>query len=400
MGDMGLQGAYGAQGAADALRQLIKDKLERQQQQFQNNRLTANDKMNADLHAEQMRSLQEQRTGAATDRRISLANTLGDQLPAGTELATTDQGVGLLQGGGRGSLLRGNMTLPSTQSAGGMTMPDDSGTATMRGTLRSVSSPEALRSYTKLPSEKQTVDATNQADKEADNVRQAAKDTSTAAESSRYHDMLNLVARGQLSVAQAMAQIAQQNADTNRTKATTAKAPTGAERQTLAFYNRMKEALANIEPSTEGAQGLEDQIASQGLVGQWQGQVLPNVAQTKEQQLYRQAQRAFTEARLRKESGAAINDAEYAKDATTYFVQPGDKPETVKQKREARREVLNGIANTSGSAYREYYGEDAPKPRRVVSHESSTAGGPSVGDTKTFPNGTKAIYDGHGWVKQ
>ncbi len=30
----------------------------------------------------------------------------------------------------------------------------------------------------------------------------------------------------------------------------------------------------------------------------------------------------------------------------------------------------------------------------------ATAGGPQAGDVKTFPNGTKAVFDGQGWVRQ
>lgn len=155
MGDLGLQGAYGAQGAADALRQLIKDRLIRDQQTFTNNRLTAQDARDAEEHAAKMQDFRTQQSAIRQEHQTGLANTLGDQIPAGTEMAPTDQGVGLLQSGGRGSLLRGNMTLPSTQTAGGMTMPDDSGGSQITGTLRSMASPEALRSYTKLPSEKQ-----------------------------------------------------------------------------------------------------------------------------------------------------------------------------------------------------------------------------------------------------
>lgn len=144
-------------------------------------------------------------------------------------------------------------------------------------------------------------------------------------------------------------------------KGTTAKAPkpapapkpaTGAERQSLAYYNRMKDAEAEI-------QKLESDISKQGPVDQIRLQSAPNYLQSEKQQLYRQAQRAFTEARLRKESGAAIPQQEYDNDARTYFAQPGDKPETVKRKRAARQAVLNGLKFSSGKAYGEFYGAGA-----------------------------------------
>lgn len=132
--------------------------------------------------------------------------------------------------------------------------------------------------------------------------------------------------------------------------ARTTKPPTGAERQTLAFFNR---ALEGDKTAAE----LEDAIANAGLASQAQQQYAPNMLQTEGQQRYRQAQRSFTEARLRKESGAAINPSEYENDSKTYFAQPGDSPAVRKQKRDARRTLLKGLGNAAGNALREYYGD-------------------------------------------
>jgi hypothetical protein len=133
------------------------------------------------------------------------------------------------------------------------------------------------------------------------------------------------------------------------------RAVTGAERGVLAYYNRAKQASDDIQP-------LEDTIAQSGLGAQLQLQHAPNMLQTQEQQAYRQAQRAFTEARLRKESGAAIPPAEYENDAKTYFAQPGDDPKTIDQKRRGRQTVLDGLKFSAGRAYDEFYGEAAGKP--------------------------------------
>jgi hypothetical protein len=70
MGDLGLQGAYGAAGAADALRQLIKDRLIQQQVAFTQNRQTQEDARVAEEHAANMR-----------DRRAT-AQSLADQRAA------------------------------------------------------------------------------------------------------------------------------------------------------------------------------------------------------------------------------------------------------------------------------------------------------------------------------
>lgn len=133
-----------------------------------------------------------------------------------------------------------------------------------------------------------------------------------------------------------------------------ARAVTGAERQSLAYYNRAKQASEDI-------QEIEPVIAKASLASQTMLQYAPNVALNKTQQAYRQAQRSFTEARLRKESGAAIPTHEYENDSRTYFAQPGDSQSTIEQKRRARDVVLNGLRFSAGRAYEEYYGEPAPK---------------------------------------
>jgi hypothetical protein len=144
----------------------------------------------------------------------------------------------------------------------------------------------------------------------------------------------------------------------------------GTERQTLAYFNRAKQASDDISE-------LENVIANQGLMGQLQGQYAPNVFQNEKQQLYRQGQRAFTEARLRKESGAAIPQGEYDNDARTYFAQPGDSPAVIEQKRQARQVVLEGLKNAAGRAYEEFHGEpNTPSPQAPASS------GPQATSTK------------------
>lgn len=140
-------------------------------------------------------------------------------------------------------------------------------------------------------------------------------------------------------------------------KPKTQKAVTGAERQTLAYYNRAKQASDDLGAADKGGKSLEDRIAAQRTDKSLWGKYAPNLGQTEEQQLYRQAQRAFTEARLRKESGAAIPPAEYENDARTYFAEPGDAPAVVERKRKSRQAVLEGLKFSAGKAYGEFYGE-------------------------------------------
>jgi hypothetical protein len=130
------------------------------------------------------------------------------------------------------------------------------------------------------------------------------------------------------------------------------KPSTGIEKQSLNFFNRAKQASEELERT-------ETQIAQAGLLAQgWQA-TAPNWLQSAEAQSYTQAQRAFTEARLRKDSGAAIPEHEFANDRRMYFVQPGDDPATVEQKRRSRSAALASMAFTAGNALAEFYGEDA-----------------------------------------
>ena len=142
------------------------------------------------------------------------------------------------------------------------------------------------------------------------------------------------------------------------------RAVTGAERGVLAYYNRAKDASETLAAPGKDGVSLEDRVAKSGLASQLGLQYAPNILQNRDQQAYRQAQRTFTEARLRKESGAAIPTAEYENDSQTYFAQPGDKPEVIEQKRKKRQAVLDGLKFSSGRAYQEFYGDEDAKPAK------------------------------------
>lgn len=143
-----------------------------------------------------------------------------------------------------------------------------------------------------------------------------------------------------------------------------ARAVTGEERKTLGFYNRAKEAADSIE-------ALEDKMQKQGLFDQARLASGQPLLQTDEQQAYTQAQRAFTEARLRKESGAAIANSEYANDRRIYFQQPGDSEAVKEQKKAARAVVLNSLGYGAGKAYEEYYGQPLRTPKSAKKAEAA-----------------------------
>ena len=168
----------------------------------------------------------------------------------------------------------------------------------------------------------------------------------------------------------------------------TATKPTlGIERSSLSFYNRAKEAVEAMSQPDASGSSLESRISGQGIARQLQGQLAPNMVQTTDQQRYRQAQRAFTEARLRKESGAAIAPLEYENDAKTYFMQPGDDPKTSQQKAKLRQDVLDGLKFQAGRAFNEFYGDQPGETK---------PSGPEIGARRVI-NGVQAEWDGKGW---
>ena len=176
----------------------------------------------------------------------------------------------------------------------------------------------------------------------------------------------------------------------NMKPAATRRPVLGTERQNLSYFNRAQEAAKVAEP----LEGKFTNLASQARL-----QYAPNWLQSSEGQQYRQAQRAFTEARLRKESGAAIPTSEYENDAKTYWMQPGDSPEIIAQKKSARQEVLDGLAFSAGSAYQEFYG--TPFERKAPSAGGTIGGGQKDGEERPIPGipGGVAKLIGGKWIR-
>lgn len=170
--------------------------------------------------------------------------------------------------------------------------------------------------------------------------------------------------------------------DLNAINAAKPKAPTAAESTALGFYQRARQA-------TDETEGMELQIQQMGLGGQLRMKLAPNIAQSPIGQSYIAAQRQFTEARLRKDSGAAIPSHEYENDARMYFVQPGDSPALIEQKRRARKQILESLRAASGNAYVQYYGEDRPSVQNAPAATGAAQKGvPAVGGTF---NGQKVL---------
>lgn len=155
----------------------------------------------------------------------------------------------------------------------------------------------------------------------------------------------------------------------------------GGEKSALGFFNRAKQAdeeLKNLEPI----------IQKMGIMDQGRLKYAHNALQSPEGKLYSQAQRAFTEARLRKDSGAAIPETEFENDRVTYFVQPGDDEATIQQKARGRAAVLASLAFQSGRALNEFYGDEAEpliegyKARQTGKSDAANAAAAPTGSPK------------------
>lgn len=128
------------------------------------------------------------------------------------------------------------------------------------------------------------------------------------------------------------------------------KAPTAGESAAFTFFTRMKDAIDALD-------AVEQEVNDAGLLGQLMLKG-PNILKSDELQVYSQAMRQFTEARLRKDSGAAIPPEEFENDRRMYFPQPGDSDSVLERKRQARETTLNALRTASGNAYWDFYGED------------------------------------------
>jgi len=168
------------------------------------------------------------------------------------------------------------------------------------------------------------------------------------------------------------------------------RAASGVENKAMGFFNRARQADTDLE-------GLEAEIQNKSLGGQAWMAMAPNFLQSQEGQQYTQAQRAFTEARLRKDSGAAIPEQEFANDRRTYFVQPGDTKETLDQKRRARATILASLGVEAGRALVDFEGDPDAAAALITGYKERAqkappaAGGPAEG-TRGVVNGQPAVW--------
>lgn len=125
--------------------------------------------------------------------------------------------------------------------------------------------------------------------------------------------------------------------------------PTADQSNAVGFAQRMERSSAILEAIPDQYPGTGTAMAeSIPLIGEYAGRQV----MSPQQQQYRQAANDWIRAKLRKESGAAIGEQEMAQEYATYFPMPGDSPEVVRQKAQARRVATEAMKTTAGDFYR------------------------------------------------
>ena len=126
------------------------------------------------------------------------------------------------------------------------------------------------------------------------------------------------------------------------------------------------------------------EVQPRSIPGQAIRETFPNVSNTfsdSSRQLAEQAEREFIAAILRYDSGAAIPPEEFVTSGQIYFPRPGDTPENLAQKAQARKVAIEGLLAASGPQ-----GERAEVPDfdAMLKQGRDTAGG---GDDDTPMSG-------------
>jgi hypothetical protein len=148
-----------------------------------------------------------------------------------------------------------------------------------------------------------------------------------------------------------------------RAALTAEKAPTADQANAAGFADRMK----NAEKTLGEGGAVRALTGSGGAMNRIAGMVpFGNAIQSDDFQVATRAKEDFISAILRKESGAAISEGEFAREDRKYFPQPGDGAKVLADKAKARQIAIQSMERTAGPALK----TAAPKQQ---------AGWPSVG---------------------
>ena len=131
---------------------------------------------------------------------------------------------------------------------------------------------------------------------------------------------------------------------------------------------------------------LEDHIKNLGTLGQAYYDKAPYAMQPDNNKALQNAQRRFTEARLRKESGAVIAPHEFENDKIMYFPRFGDGPKQLADKKRAREVLMRSFKVQAGPrVMADMLGEEAaaeqvqpasPQPARSAGPTGAPAAAP------------------------
>ena len=126
---------------------------------------------------------------------------------------------------------------------------------------------------------------------------------------------------------------------------------TGEQKKQAGFAVRMENAveqLEDLENSGFNPVNVRDMIVSNLPIIP---DAIERVFNSPKYKQYERAKIDFSTAQLRQETGAVINESEIDWIDRTYFPQFGDDPETLANKRQARRDALAAMRGQAGEAY-------------------------------------------------
>jgi hypothetical protein len=130
------------------------------------------------------------------------------------------------------------------------------------------------------------------------------------------------------------------------------KKPSEAQSQSALYAKRLEQAENVFRGLQE--KGYDRTASSQGLLS-----YAPEALKPSDLKQQEQAERNFVNAILRKESGAAIAQSEFANAEKQYFPRANDSPEVLEQKRQNRELAMQGLKVSSGKAYEKLGAETA-----------------------------------------
>jgi hypothetical protein len=320
-------GAGAQQGLQDLLKQrllerqmALQEQAQRESMDFRNRELSQRA-----TEADEMRKLNDfYRKDASNQRWAGIEQQAGDNLvqskPVGGTINDAEEGV--LQRTGNAGVIR---AIP------------------LQATTIDGSAPKPIRFKGYTPQEAMQIETRNAAAAE----REATRGDSESLRRELQEDQQRFMSGQSESNRDFQRQMAREKASTPQVKP-----PTGAARAAVKYFDRMKQAIENLK-------AVDDQIGKQGFMGQVQSEWAPNPLKSSVQQLYNQGLNMFTEARLRKDSGAAVPPSEYAKDREVYGIQPGDAPAVIAQKVKSRADTARALAIEAGdAAMAEHYGDN------------------------------------------